>query len=154
MSTKPTILMHACCAVCATHPFQLLSADYDLTLYYYNPNIHPEEEYERRLDGIKFISQKYDIPLVIGKYDPERWFEAAKGLEHEPEGGDRCLKCFRLRLEESARKARGLGFTLYGTTLSVSPHKNAEAINNIGKAKARSFDIDFYTADFKKKGWL
>jgi len=151
MPRKPKMLMHVCCATCALHPCVLLKEDYDLTLYYFNPNIHPRQEYKKRLDGVRFISARYNIPLMVGKYQKNRWLKATEGLEGAPEGGERCITCFKLRLFDTARQAKKLGFDKFCTTLSVSPHKDAGAINQIGRDAARYFKTGFLEKDFKKK---
>ncbi|MGM0366241.1 MAG: epoxyqueuosine reductase QueH [Actinomycetota bacterium] len=151
MHSKPKILMHACCATCALHPCNLLKKDCDITLYYFNPNIDPRKEYRKRLEDIRLISSIYKIPLIIGRYQKARWLKSIAGLEEEPEGGRRCMACFKLRLLETARKAEKLGFDKFCTTLSVSPHKDVQAINRAGKQAGSYFDIDFMEQDFKKR---
>ena len=134
----PTLLLHACCAPCSSSVLERLSSFFEITIYYYNPNISSYEEYQKRVDEIKrFISElntKNEIHFMEGKYDPESFDMIAKGLEQEPEGGARCSKCYHLRLKETALVAKQNNFDYFTTTLSVSPYKNAEKLNNIGRA--------------------
>ena len=116
--------------------------------FFYNPNIHPEEEHQRRLEVVDEIAHNLDFELIKGTYDRDHWFQLIKGLENEPEGGRRCLACFRMRLEQTYSKAKELNIAQFATTLTVSPHKNTVAINNIGKAAGPS---RFLSCDFKKK---
>jgi len=148
---KPTLLLQACCAPCTTHPYRLLSEQYLVTVLFYNPNIHPAAEYQKRLAEIERFSKRWNFSLFTGSYDDERWFQLTAGLEKEPEGGRRCLVCYRMRMGETARLAVKRGFDCFTTALSVSPHKNAEAINRIGAELAAEFGIPFVSADFKKK---
>jgi hypothetical protein len=119
--------------------------------HFYNPNIHPPEEYQRRLLEMEGYARRIGLPLLMGGYDVERWREAVRGLEAEPEGGARCLVCYRLRLAETAALAQQEGFSHFTTTLSISPHKRAEAINAIGRELGARYGLEFYAADFKKK---
>ena len=148
--SKPKFLLHACCANCAVYPLLLLSKVYEVSMYYYNPNIYPEIEYRKRLKFIKKISLIYKIPLITGKYEIKEWLVLTEPFINEPEGGKRCTECFKIRLSETASKAKKLKFDLFGTTLTISPHKNQEVINNIGQDIAKRLNIDFYKADFKK----
>jgi predicted adenine nucleotide alpha hydrolase (AANH) superfamily ATPase len=148
---KPGFLLHACCATCALHPYFLLSENFAVTLFFYNPNIHPEHEYKRRLKDVKIISKIYKIPLIIERYEVKKWFKLTKNLEKEPEGGKRCDVCFKMRLEKTATAAKKLNIGLFGTTLTISPHKNHIAINSIGKTIADSQNLIFYESNFKKK---
>lgn len=151
VESKPSLLLQACCAPCTTHPYRLLSEEYRVTVYFYNPNIHPAAEYEKRLREIEAFAARWRFPLMVGPYDDERWDQLIRGLEREPEGGKRCLVCYRMRMEETARLAREAGFGLFSTALSVSPHKNAAAINRIGTELASVHGVSFLEADFKKK---
>jgi len=148
---KPKFLLHVCCATCALHPYFLLSKDFIVTLYFYNPNIHPKKEYNRRLEDVRMISKKYHIPLIIDKYEIKKWFELTKNLKEEPEGGTRCSVCFKMRLEKTATAAKKLNIDLFGTTLTISPHKNYSTINSIGKTIADDKKLTFYESNFKKK---
>ncbi len=151
MADKPKLLMHACCATCVLHPYTAAKKDYNISIYYYNPNISPKKEYEKRLEGMRTVSSKFSIPLIIGKYQKQKWDRAAAGLEDEPEGGKRCIACFKLRLFETAGMAARLGFDKFCTTLSVSPHKDVNALNLAGEQASAYFNIGFLKYDFKKK---
>lgn len=122
-----------------------------MTAFFYNPNIHPLEEYKNRQDEIKRLSEKWKLPIIAGSYEMDSWFEAVKGYEEEPEGGKRCEICYRLRLEKTAQKAKDRNIGFFGTTLSISPLKKAAVINRIGKELQRNLGVNFYEADFKKK---
>ncbi len=143
--------MHACCAPCATHVVNVLREKYEVVAYFYNPNIHPESEYHLRLKNMIKLAEVYELPLIVGEYEVDRWFKKIKGYENEREGGKRCEKCFELRLEETAKLAKEIGASIFTTTLTISPHKNAKTINSIGKNLADKYKIKFLEADFKKK---
>lgn len=143
--------MHACCAPCATHVVNVLREKYEVVAYFYNPNIHPESEYHLRLKNMIKLAEVYELPLIVGEYEVDRWFKKIKGYENEREGGKRCEKCFELRLQETAKLAKEIGASIFTTTLTISPHKNAKTINNIGKNLADKYKIKFLEADFKKK---
>ncbi|MEE8167926.1 MAG: epoxyqueuosine reductase QueH [Candidatus Hydrothermarchaeales archaeon] len=145
------LLLHVCCAPCSTHVVQELKKNYRVTVYFYNPNIHPEREYSTRLEEMKRLSKEIGVQLEKCKYDPEVWFDATTGFEEEPEGGARCPICYRLRLDETARLAREKGFDCFATTLTISPHKDAQVINTIGEELVGKHGVSFYPADFKKK---
>ena len=151
----PTLLLHSCCAPCSSYVLEYLNRYFDITVFFYNPNITESSEYEKReIEIRRLISElpsETDIKYLKGSYDPERFFEIAKGLENMNEGGERCFKCYRLRLEESAKAASDGNFDYFTTTLSISPHKNAEALNNIGKELAEKYHINYLYSDFKKK---
>jgi predicted adenine nucleotide alpha hydrolase (AANH) superfamily ATPase len=148
---KPGLLLHGCCAPCITAPLIRLISDYRVTVFFYNPNIHPDAEYRKRLEEVERLSKEWDFPLIEGRYDPETWEERTVGLENEPEGGARCLVCFRMRMEETCRAARELGMDTWTTTLTVSPHKPAAVIHRIGRALGEEAGVPFLEADFKKK---
>ena len=156
--TRPRLLLHACCAPCASAVLERLYPHFDVTLFYFNPNTHPEEEYEKRggeLPKLLRAAGMEDVPILWGEYDPDRFFAAAAGLENEPEGGARCEKCFDLRLSGTAEAAKERGFAYFCTTLTVSPHKNAALINAIGEDLAARRGVKWLPADFKKKdGYL
>ena len=130
---------------------ELLRKKYEIVAYFYNPNIHPKLEYELRLENMIRLAEIYDIQLIVGEYDVKSWFEAIRGLEGEKEGGRRCRKCFELRLKETANLAKELGIGIFATTLTVSPHKNAQTINLVGREISDRYNIEFLEADFKKK---
>lgn len=147
---KPKMLLHICCAPCSTHAIEVLKEQYDIDAYFYNPNIHPEEEYRSRLNDMKKFSVEQGIKLIEGTYDVEAWHYATMGLEDEPEGGKRCPHCYRLRLSETARLAKNAGYDYIATTLTVSPHKKATVINAIGAEEAAKAGLKFHIANFKR----
>ena len=151
----PTLLLHSCCAPCSSYCLEYLSNYFKITVFYYNPNIYPEEEYRKRVaEQQKFIEKlpvKYPIHFVEGAYEKERFYEMAKGMEKVPEGGERCFKCYRLRMEEAARLAQKDNYDDFTTTLSISPLKNAEKINEIGEELAEIYKVPHLPSDFKKK---
>ncbi len=152
MGIKNKILLHTCCGVCSLYVIKKLRERFgEIILFWYNPNIHPEEEYERRLTVIRKASRLKKLRLIEGSYEPERWFEVTRGLEKEPEGGRRCEVCFRMRLEKSIQAAKEASCDCFTTTLTISPHKSAEIINNIGKSLAEKYGVNFLAEDFKKK---
>lgn len=155
---RPRLLLHACCAPCASSVLERLYSHFQVTLYYYDPNIHPEEEYLKRAGEFpKLLSAAgmEDVELLIPGYDPEPFFLAARGLESAPEGGARCERCFDLRLSKTAELAKKGGFDYFCTTLTVSPHKNAPLINAIGERLSSACGVPWLPSDFKKKdGYL
>ncbi|GFP21241.1 epoxyqueuosine reductase [Candidatus Hakubella thermalkaliphila] len=151
VDAKPSLLLHVCCAPCSTHVIQLLKHDFEVTPYFYNTNIHPQEEYERRFKEMMGLAEKIGVKLIQGEYDLERWFKATKGYENEREGGKRCEIGYYLRLEQTAIFASQSGYEYFTTTLSISPHKKAAVINFIGEDLACRYGLNFYSADFKKK---
>jgi predicted adenine nucleotide alpha hydrolase (AANH) superfamily ATPase len=154
-----SILVHSCCGPCSTAVCERLARDFDITIYFCNPNITDAEEYERRLEAQRRFIDKYNalpetdrkIHLAIGEYEPESFFERASGLETEPEGGARCVVCFEMRLERTAEYAALHGFEYFTTTLSVSPHKDYSEIHMIGTRLALKYGLTFYPEDFKKR---
>jgi len=149
MEGRTKILLHVCCGVCATSVVERLCEEgFEVTAFFYNPNIHPPEEYERRLKTFLKVAEIMNFPYLIGEYEVEKWWERIKGLEKEPEGGKRCEVCFQLRIEETYRIAKEMDFPFFTTTLTVSPHKKAEVINRIGKEIGEE---RFLIRDFKKK---
>ena len=145
------LLLHSCCGPCSTHVIDFLKDDYDITIYYYNPNIDTNEEYQHRLSEQKRYCQIVGVPVVEDGYNSGDFLEKVKGFENEKEGGARCPICFKLRLQKTAQKAKALGFDIFGTTLTVSPHKNAEIINAIGKSVGYDEDIEFLEGNYKKQ---
>lgn len=144
------LLLHSCCGPCSTAVIEKLLPDYDITVYYYNPNTEPFEEYEkRRIEQIK-VCDYYNVPLIFGEYENEKFLEAAKGLEDVPEGGSRCLRCFDLRLRNTAELARKLGFDCFDTTLSVSPYKDSAALIKTGSVISEEVGIEFVAGNYKK----
>ncbi len=147
---KPALLLHSCCAVCASSVIETLVKDFDLTLFYYNPNIMPKEEYLHRLSEQKRYCKEVGVRIIEGEYENQVFLDFVKGLENEPEGGARCRKCFELRLDRTAQLAKAGSFSYFCTTLSVSPHKNADVINEVGESIGRKYNIKFLPSDFKK----
>ena len=157
----PKLLLHSCCAPCSSYVLEYLRQYFDITVLYYNPNITEREEYEKRAAEqkrlIREMNEEADgdcknrILAEEGRYDPERFFAAAKGLELVPEGGERCFKCYEIRLREAARIAREQGFDYFTTTLTISPLKNADKLNEIGNRLAEEYGVAFLPSDFKKK---
>ncbi len=141
--------LHICCGPCGIYPIQKLKASQPI-LFFYNPNIYPEEEYEKRLNSVSKISTLFKVPLIVGRYDKEEWFKSVFGLEGEKEGGKRCEVCFSFRLTETAKKAKDAGFTLFGTTLMISPHKNSGLIKRLGREIAERFGLEFFSEDFRE----
>ena len=152
---KPKLLLQSCCGPCSSYVLTYLTQHFDIYLYYYNPNVYPAQEYAKRLETQKQLleSLPHDnvIQLVDCDYNHDEFLAVAKGLENEKEGGARCAKCFMLRLEKTAQKAKELGCEFFGTTLTVSPHKNAEVLNNIGLQLQQKYGVRFLPSDFKKK---
>ena len=152
--TKPKLLLHSCCAPCSSAILEFLQTYFDITVYFYNPNITFEEEYYKRLNEQREYHEKrgYSIKVIEGKYDPrEDFFIQVKGLEDRKEGGERCFKCYTLGMEATAQKAKELGFDYFSTVLSISPLKNAQWINEIGEELSEKYGIKFLNGDFKKK---
>ena len=155
MSTGNKLLLHACCGPCSTACLERLSDDYEVTVFFYNPNIEPEEEYRHRAETLKSFIARYPaknpIHYIEGDYDPEMFRDLVQGLEREPEGGARCTKCFEMRLSEAARLAAEGDYDCFTTTLTISPHKNAKLINEIGERLAAETGAKWMYSDFKKK---
>ena len=149
----PKLLLHSCCAPCSSYVLEYLSEYFEITVFYYNPNIFPESEYTKRiLEQQTLIGEmKYPVSFIAGNYDKEKFYEMAKGLEHLKEGKERCFKCYALRLEETARLAREGEFDYFTTTLSISPMKNADKLNEIGTMLGRKYGVEYLQSDFKKK---
>lgn len=153
---KKSLLLHACCAPCSSYVLEYLSAYFNITLFYYNPNISPQEEYTFRaaeacrLAGEMLPDNK--IKFLEGPYNPADFYNAVKGLESEPEGGKRCEKCFNLRLNKTAEICREQGFDYFTTTLTISPLKNAELLNASGMHAAEKYGVTWLPCDFKKRG--
>lgn len=150
----PTLLLHSCCAPCSSYVLTYLAEYFKITVFYYNPNIYPESEYSYRVSEVKRLIEelpvKNKISFIEGEYNPDLFFETVKGLENEKEGGERCFKCYDLRIREASEIAKREGFDYYTTTLSISPHKNAEKLNEIGEKYADE-NTRHLPSDFKKK---
>ncbi len=149
LSSRPRLLLHSCCGPCSSAVIERLSGAFDLTVYYYNPNIYPESEYRCRADEQARLLEALGVPMVEAEYDPAA-FEAI-GMGDQPEGGARCKACYALRLEQSAGYAKEQGFDWFCSTLSVSPHKNAAWLNELGQALATQYGLSWLPNDFKKK---
>lgn len=149
--TRKRLLLHSCCGPCTTVPVERLQTEYEIVCFEYNPNIHPAEEHQLRVRELKNLSKQLDFKLVLSKYDPDDWFVRVKGFENEPEGGQRCKICFRMRMEKTAQFAREKCFDCFTTTLTISPHKNAALINKIGNEIAERMNMPFLESNFKKK---
>lgn len=151
----PTLLLHSCCAPCSSYVLEYLSEYFSITVFYYNPNIYPEEEYYKRVKEqehfIERFPAKNKISFIEGNYDKEKFYKMAKGLEEIPEGGERCFSCYEMRLREAAEYAENLGMDYFTTTLSISPMKNAEKLNEIGARLSQEYGIAYLLSDFKKK---
>lgn len=152
---RPRVLLHSCCAPCSSAVLETLTAHFEVTVFFYNPNIFPREEYEKRLYYQRLLLEKMpccaNVELILGPYEEARFLDAARGMEREPEGGARCSACFALRLGETARLAKEKAFDYFCSTLTVSPHKNAEMINGIGSALASECGVPWLPSDFKKR---
>ncbi len=154
LTDKKTLLLHACCAPCSSAVLERIAKYFDITILYYNPNITDQEEYEKRLQELEIFVRKLNldnIKVMPGRYKPEEFFEISKGLEQEKERGRRCYKCYKLRLEETAKIADQLGFDFFTTTLSISPYKNSKWLNEIGEELNKNYQSTYLYADFKKK---
>ena len=151
--TPPSLLLHSCCAPCSSHCLSVLAPLAKVTVLYFNPNIFPAEEYEKRKsEQMRFIKEAYpQVKVCDCDYDHTLFLAAVKGLEGEKEGGARCTECFRLRLTAAAQTAKTLGCDMFATTLTVSPHKNASLINEIGREIQAREGVEFLPSDFKKK---
>ncbi len=157
---RKKLLLHSCCGPCSTAVIERLLADYEITVFFYNPCITDAEEYEKRkLNQIKFIEavnrnaccESGRVNFIEGDYDPENYLERVRGTEDESEGGARCTECFRMRLEKTAAYAARHGYPIFGTTLTVSPHKNYSLISEIGQGLADEYGVEFLDMDFKKQ---
>lgn len=152
LTYKPSLLLHSCCGPCSSYVTEYLAKYFDIYLFFFNPNIYPESEYIKRLDTqSKWLDRTDYAKLIEGDYDHKVFLDAVRGLENKPEGGGRCTKCFILRLEETARVAALGGYKYFGTTLTVSPHKNAELINDLGETLAKKYRVKWLPSDFKKR---
>lgn len=150
-----TLLLHACCAPCSSAVLSRLASFFKITILYYNPNITNKEEYTKRLHELEnFLSKikpKYEIKIMPCRYDPNEFFKIAQGLEKEKERGKRCYKCYFLRLEETAKKAKEHSFDFFATTLTLSPYKNSTWLNEIGALLSGKYQVNYLYSDFKKK---
>ena len=151
----PTLLLHACCAPCSSYVLEYLSNYFEITVLYYNPNISPRTEYDTRAEELKRLIGEMEfnhpVKLVVGEYEPEKFYAMAKGMEDLPEGGERCFKCYEQRLRYTAQMANEGDFDYFTTTLSISPLKKATKLNEIGQELAAEFGVEYLLSDFKKK---
>lgn len=154
-NTTKSLLLHSCCAPCSSYVLSYLNKYFNITVFYYNPNITNKEEYlKRKQEQIRLISELpaiNKINILDADYNPEKFFEISKGLENCREGGERCFKCYKLRLEATAKAAKENSFDYFCTTLTISPLKNAQKINEIGQMLGDEYQISFLPSDFKKK---
>lgn len=153
---RPTLLLHACCAPCSSYVLESIAKYFDITMFFYDPNITPAEEYEKRYSELKRLLREAPfasgIKIMESEYEPEKFFEIAKGLEDIPEGGERCFKCYRLRLERTAQAAKEHGFDYFATTLSISPYKSSAKLAEISLALQSEYGVNWLPSDFKKRG--
>ena len=161
----PKLFLHSCCAPCSSYVLEYLSQYFQITVFYYNPNIYPKEEYFKRVEEQKNFIRRFqqdmfqireqrschEINFLEGIYEKDKFYQMALGLEKLPEGGERCLQCYELRLRETAVNAKKFGMDFFTTTLSISPLKNAEKLNEIGERLAKEYGIPYLTSDFKKR---
>lgn len=156
LSGTPRLLLHCCCAPCSSYVLEYLSRFFEITCLFYNPNISPAEEYEKRAEELRRLisEQPHENPvsIIVEKYNPQDFFAAIKGYEHIKEGGERCFRCYRLRLEMAAKYAKEYNFDYFCSTLSISPLKNAQKLNDIGEELSEIYKISHLPNDFKKKG--
>ncbi len=148
---KKRLLLHCCCGPCSTSVIERLRDEYDVAVFFYNPNISPSKEYGDRLKTEKYFCEKIGIKLIEGKYEHEKWLKDVDGLEKEPEGGKRCEICFGMRILETAKKAKELNYKVFAVTLSVSPHKNYKLVSKLGNEIFKELGVEFLDIDFKKK---
>lgn len=152
---RPRLLLHSCCAPCSSYVLEYLSEFFEITVFYYNPNIYPDSEYEKRVKEqetlIRSMELKSSVQFLAGQYDKERFYQMAEGMEEVREGGSRCFACYELRLRETAEKAVEGGFDYFTTTLSISPLKNSQKLNEIGQRIASLYKVEYLVSDFKKK---
>ena len=152
---RPRLLLHSCCAPCSSYVLERLNEAFDIAVFYYNPNIAPAEEFERRAREqerlVRELPHAGRIEVIRGEYDPRVFYDACRGHEDDPEGGERCAICFRLRLIETARLAAARGDDYFATTLTISPLKDAQRLNAIGRELSAEIGVPWFPADFKKK---
>ena len=151
----PRLLLHSCCAPCSSYVLEYLSQYFEITVYYYNPNIYPTEEYGKRVKEQEMLAEKmsfsHPVHIVTGPYDSDDFYRVVKGLEKEPEGGERCFRCYEMRLREAAKVAAAGKYDYFTTTLSISPLKNAEKLNEIGERMGLEYGVKYLPSDFKKR---
>lgn len=146
------IVLHACCGICSGYPISYLKdMGYQVVVYFYNPNIYPEAEYQKRLEAEKTLCAHFGVELVEGEYNPNEYYDFVKGFENEPEKGLRCNKCFELRLKKTAEFAKSISIDKFTTSITISPHKNFSKLSEIGLKIAQDAGIEYLPIDFKKK---
>jgi hypothetical protein len=148
---KKKLLLHVCCGPCATHCVSELSPAYSVSMYFFNPNIHPYGEFDRRYASAAKVAESFGTEMIDGEYSPRDWLDTVQGMEEDEESGRRCKTCVAMRLERTAAEARKRGFDSFTTTLSVSSHKDSKLINDIGNALAKKYSVEWVHSDFKKK---
>lgn len=152
----PTLLLHACCAPCSSYCLEYLAEYFSITVFFYNPNLYPADEYDKRADEVRrlisLLQVKNPVKLIVADFDDKEFYTRVRGMEKLPEGGERCRKCFELRLEKTAEIAKENSFDFFTTTLTISPLKNAQVINEVGEEMAEKYGVAHLPSDFKKKG--
>jgi predicted adenine nucleotide alpha hydrolase (AANH) superfamily ATPase len=147
---KQKLLLHVCCAPCSTVALERLKEEYAVTVFFFNPNIHPKIERDKRLDEMQRLAENLGFEVLAVDYAAKEWFDLVRGMEDLPEGGERCTRCFDMRLRKTAELAREKGFDVFATSLTLSPHKDAERINRLGGDIAAEFGVGYYESNFKK----
>lgn len=154
-NSRPTLLLHSCCGPCSTYVLEYLERYFDITVFFYNPNIYPEDEFIKRLNTQREVIEKHSalnaVKIIDLPYEHSEFLGLVEGFESEPECGARCLECFRLRMEKTAQIALEERFDFFTTTLSVSPHKNATALNELGREISQKYGVEYLYSDFKKR---
>lgn len=152
LSSRPKLLLHSCCGPCSTSVLELLTKYFEISIYYYNPNIYPFSEYEKRKGEQKKVIKEFpSVKFIEGSYDDDLYFDITSGMESFPEGGKRCYECISFRMENACRYALDNNYDFFTTTLSVSPHKNSKMINTIGYSLSNKYSMPYLYSDFKKK---
>ena len=150
---KASLLLHSCCAPCSSYVLEYLSKYFDITIYFYNQNIHPKEEYMKRFEELKAFTKKIyhgNIDIIAEEYNPNEFFSTISGYEKDTEGSGRCSMCYHMRLNKTAQKAKNDNYEYFGSVLTISPHKKADRINLIGENLSKKYGINFLYSDFKK----
>ena len=147
---KQKMLLHVCCAPCSTVALERLQDDYVVTVFFFNPNIHPQIERDKRLEEMQRLAEELGFEVLAEEYAAKEWFDLMEGMEGVPEGGERCTRCFDMRLRKTAETAREKGFDIFATSLTLSPHKDAERINRLGHDIAVELGVGYYDSNFKK----
>ena len=152
----PSLLLHACCAPCSSYCLEYLAEYFSITVFFYNPNLYPADEYDKRADEVRrlisLLQVKNPVKLIVADFDGKEFYAKVRGMEKLPEGGERCRRCFELRLEKTAEIAKENSFDFFTTTLTISPLKNAQVINEVGEEMAEKYGVAHLPSDFKKKG--